>query len=198
MSALGMSPVSRSICSGESLFQTVNFPLCPTFVLPSQVRQEARGAGAMHFPPAWQVGSDNTSAGRVLGNQLLLRVSFVKKRELHAFLDGPIPPLPPELSKGGRFFSSFYCENPIQCLEVNLTKCGTPPLQQLGPRELLFFRLTPPELSASHQTQGRFPTPVLAPRLVAVCKDVGHPSLQACRQRFAMYPYPSQGLSKRC
>ena len=150
----------------------------------------------MHFPPVWQVNSDNTPAVRVLGNQLLLRVSFVKKRELHAFQDGPIAPLPPELSKGGRFFSSFYCENPIQCLEVNLTKCGTPLLQQLGPLELLFFRLTPTELLASHQIQVRFPTPVLAPRLLAVCKDVGHPSLQACKQRFVMYPYPLRDFQR--
>ena len=99
-----------------------------------------------------------------------------------AFLDGPIPPLPPELSKGGNFFfSSFYCENPIQCLEVNLTKCGTP-FQQLGPLELLFFRLTPTDLPASHQIQVRFPTPVLAPRVVSGLQRCGSPispSLQA-------------------
>lgn len=80
------------------------------------------------------------------------------------------PPFHQNWTRGAIFFSSFYCENPIQCLEVNLTKCGTL-LQQLGPLELLFFRLTPTDLPASCQIQVRFPTPVLGPRLVSLCKD---------------------------
>lgn len=109
------------------------------------------------------------------GSALLRAESFC------AFLDGPIPPFHQNWARGAIFFSSFYCENPIQCLEVNLTKCGTP-FQQLGPLELLFFRLTPTDLPASHQIQVRFPTPVLAPRVLSGLQRCGSPispSLQA-------------------
>ena len=126
----------------------------------------------MHLLPIWQVGSDITTVVWILGNQLLLRVSFVKNRELLYISRWSHPPCSSTKieQEGQFFFSSFYCENPIQCLEVNLTKCGTL-LQQLGPLELLFFRLTPTDLPASCQIQVRFPTPVLGPRLVSLCKD---------------------------